>query len=1084
MEIIQREIRLLNLSIEKRLPQVYIRADGESFIELVDVSVPFSDIITQLGDGMTVTGETVNMRDLYVIWATKRGMDMTTMVAQAPFQVTSQQKLANVRERVFAVINKTWQYREVINIRDRIQRLELWLNDGPRVQVYDPIVTERTIAFSTPYESVTLFDKTVVSEDVPFVITDINGVPHAKLFDSGKIPYIHQWYSDRKKELYGDVNIKVLVKRTSDSYKPTDFARAYLDEARHRLYVTIAMMKKTAPVEEVIRRIRSAIPNLERIGGREGTLRATFHIVGAHFNSVLVATMIMRDTLLKYFFYVDERQSILARKEKLTLHVTIGSLRAVLSIKNVLSGKADVFSVRGRKSLINENTSLLQVKVTKVRSLEEIQSVQRIVIRLLQYYNERARVYEKLYDTFGLTTKFVPWNGSAVTQGTLGDKDSKLEMLKIADPTLFVKGYASHCQRLSQPIPISIDDVEEYRSRGFQVLKYPTKIVNEGYEQPPHNVPDYEPQYYVSADENAKYIGLKPNPIEENRDLHPYLICTYDTQYIEVLPDWSVRILQFPKRSDDATTDAFLGSGKLLPAGRSGNLTPELASLFGSGRRIGVMASSMSIIHAIAYALGDEYNADLIERKYRDMILGSVNFLIAKQEMYDLTEEEMRREFASPDTFISFSRHYRILEEYFGVHIFSFTNNGSGVEIPRFLHRYEKFTPTPDRPIIFVYRNTKQRQGVHTDPIVQYELIQLDSNEDRIPLLSDLIQRFYGSTRYEFQNNRLIAAPFIMSSLPHFEGWNIVGQYIDAAGKVRVITLEHSDQGDMISLITHGLAPFNVEVMYPVPPTAEALALFGRDTMFNHEGRTYVIYNIPSIPESTLIARKTSSVIKFIISNIQAMVNDYDETMTFTVLVDNHVYDGDEVMNFGSVHPVFTDPDNAILYYANLLPSFFTAEAAPRLILRSSQLQEGVRLYVRNFRHRISETVPEYYLYTSDFIQHSARQIVVKTVSEIERIVQVLRRERFVTQMIIYREEPYLFTHRNTPYIVQTSDSYEKAINITRMWTEEGVNPGNNPPITVEDYDVVLIDVLPPSTLPRNTIVKLGTRFASLLPLQ
>ena len=260
--------------------------------------------------------------------------------------------------------------------------------------------------------------------------------------------------------------------------------------------------------------------------------------------------------------------------------------------------------------------------------------------------------------------------------------------------------------------------------------------------------------------------------------------------------------------------------------------------------RIGSIEGSYNILYSLiksrATNIAQKHDEELIRKTNKDTYLRNLRKTIAnkvssnvcKQECYDLNKEEIYKRI-SGDDYIDPSLYYRILEEYFEIHIIVFAyifkeNTGTeeiDIDTPRHRKFIRKSYILKNRPVVVLFRTYRRV----FDKSSQLELII--GNKDSITYTYFDIEKkiltilknnemqhrlMVESTKSNINNLLTEISKVIPNSNVSIDGYatqttnyKIVSQYIDSYGKVRALTLVNGDK--KISIITDPIQPLALD---------------------------------------------------------------------------------------------------------------------------------------------------------------------------------------------------------------------------------------------------------------------------------
>ncbi len=265
---------------------------------------------------------------------------------------------------------------------------------------------------------------------------------------------------------------------------------------------------------------------------------------------------------------------------------------------------------------------------------------------------------------------------------------TNIKKLRQVDPALW--GSANYTRPVApqidlQVMPIYESEIEKYKAEGRDVIRWPVNIIGLGAEW--QTAPTIDPvtnkplrNFYTTTRKSKPHITLVKNP-GPNKKTHPMIPkCQESTSDMRVNKDWTIVLndKEKPKSKDQLKTL------KILDVGRVGPICGSLLRYMQTEKlnRMGVQRSQSSFLHCVAFANGLDSNdsedfRSLYNKPEADDIIIKIrqklsNYATAcMQENPELTLQEIEQELADPTVFLDPSKHYRAVEELYGVNIFT-----------------------------------------------------------------------------------------------------------------------------------------------------------------------------------------------------------------------------------------------------------------------------------------------------------------------------------------------------------------------------------------------------------------------------
>lgn len=346
-------------------------------------------------------------------------------------------------------------------------------------------------------------------------------------------------------------------------------------------------------------------------------------------------------------------------------------------------------------SITNQNKAVV-LKITASND-EQYNLAKFFVLRFLQDYKdnydrllaEHNRIFDNAY--FGLgKERIIPEQ----EQVNLYDDEAipNIKALRAVDPGLWSGlNYARNiAPRMNlQVMPIKETETEYYLERGREVILWPVEVT--GLSKEKQTTPSIDAEtnkplrvFYTTFSDENPYINLVENP-GKNRDMYPLVPKAQASRSKFISIDTSNWSISYFEKNKDKPTNDVLTILKPLKIDRYGNIKGNIPSYLGVDDfwRFGVTKSKSSFLHcallAVDGSIEDEnrkfaniYNTKKGEDKVRSLRKFLGNYAsVCMQENSHLTVEQVREELSNPDVFLDPSRHYRAVEEFLGINIFT-----------------------------------------------------------------------------------------------------------------------------------------------------------------------------------------------------------------------------------------------------------------------------------------------------------------------------------------------------------------------------------------------------------------------------
>lgn len=464
---------------------------------------------------------------------------------------------------------------------------------------------------------------------------------------------------------------------------------------------------------------------------------------------------------------------------------------------------------------------------------------------------------------------------------------SKIDELHRIAPDIFVKNYARKCQPTErQPLIIRPEEAQAWRQNrpvNLRGVLEPRQILPFPKEQPR--------LYLVCPDDEYPYPGVILNKALSNRHEFPYLPCCFNENQ---LTKAGSRLNQYLRGTTREAKTASRSSHvyitpKIAETDRRGSLNTILSSFLpqydpdeaGEFQRYGVPRSPNSFIHCVALALENreylsspdreqwtnDFRASLFHRQIGSRQIGGVTLQeylrpeFLRQELYDMSNEDIVRAATNNDEFFDPLLYYRALEAHFDctIYIFPYTDQDksgrriSMMHLPR--HRYfHAHPPVPGKPVILILRHWGGEANALEYP--QCELIiDQRATETRMVFGDSMNELLYGAISFvgrtiSWQIYEANSVPILTARMNIYSAINyqllfgqipVEGQVIDSAGKARLFVLAPEFGNPQQTLFSQTrifvnvlpTAPLNVpeynleNAIGRLPPYQKTIELFG-----------------------------------------------------------------------------------------------------------------------------------------------------------------------------------------------------------------------------------------------------------------
>jgi len=722
--------------------------------------------------------------------------------------------------------NEYHNYKGIPDIINKLDRLT------PIQGVDETVVISRemTYPFTAKESAIQMFDRAVVSIDIPFICISNAGRVFYKVFHSDYINLSYEYYvalTDRLKGSPPEDTISFILWKGDDKADPENPTRESLSPciiADRKVIINYDIkggMKYN--VQEKVGRT-FGITLQEPI---VGNANISFRINNLIVNSNLFQLTLETDPVMHSLLIMDE-QTVPGSSKR-------GHVYQFLNMGTVLPQPRQTPKLGIKPDLTGTIFGIQNVHDSRITYYRDL------AIKIATYYQQESKANFRDF-------KYLPWiatptvSSKSAKASNLDKSTSVLNMLKRAAPHIFINTYARRCQGDTQPLPISKEDIPKY-------LNATNPVTGKKYQVMPF--PQDKPEVNLVCTGSSPYPGITTNKLD-NKDSYPYIPCCYDASSLD---ESTGRYI--PRRDKNKSTGKnILTTNKIIQFGRLATLPYRINNLLTSINpnfnyyRAGTVYGMESILHAVLYAAVEPYRSAILSddfstvnifiNKFRQSLINHCIPEVAKQELYDYSNIQIKELLNNKDRYMDGTLVYRLLEEAlpygdgFGVNIYMFTgsltrNLKTGLQGDILMPRYKMFHTRnlrPNRPVIMLYRNWGSESDNIEEP--NYEVIvALDAEGDspQISLFDGKLGQDFNSKLYqvllqthEIQLTNVTGShtgsttnPFgVLDYEEEFRklGCTIQAQNIDGYGKCRALSL--TKQGVKFAALIAPSQPINV----------------------------------------------------------------------------------------------------------------------------------------------------------------------------------------------------------------------------------------------------------------------------------
>lgn len=558
-----------------------------------------------------------------------------------------------------------------------------------------------------------VFDAFDVSRDIPFISLIYKGRRFYKAYKH--LPPSQVWIEELDADLPDGVRFWVLNTSASKMSARTAienfYSKAEWDE-NNKIIIDLDIHSKTSEAEifrkeeEVYQKVYTALgdrisPEILRSG--QSGIKATFKVSDIEFARAAFADLVTNNRLMSSFVFFDEARKTTMLKDR---------LYARYSLKPGDKNRSILFTVT---LLPQAETPTIEVRVSKAINVQQIHAFRTVFSKLLRLYIDEREGIDAIYAALIPDYKTL----TALPQKTLKeDKKSgrRAVLLKKFNEQMFLKGpYAGECQKKFQPYPVTEEEAKVIAEDDpHKVINFPLGS-NDWYACAPR-----EPGEVKAGEKAADYPGLKETKtakFPEYRDQFPLVPCCFKVeQYTKKASEWRLYTQQVEQMRRDGVDEEEIARfyGNPIEAAEMGKKKPKnqgdigfvtktevgpdrygvlpfnlekLLSILGYQRfhkppdldiypvlRHGVLWTPDSFLHCLERAFNNDYvNLDNSQRRERILEvrneMAEVQFAIAKQELYDYSDAEIRNILGDPLSYINPDMFVTLVQKYYGERI-------------------------------------------------------------------------------------------------------------------------------------------------------------------------------------------------------------------------------------------------------------------------------------------------------------------------------------------------------------------------------------------------------------------------------
>ena len=881
--------------------------------------------------------------------------------------------------------------------------------------------------------------------------------------------------------------MKVLQKEEAMNIKPSDYTDiilASIDQDNNEKLtagMTLSTSNQYMERDQIISRFTQTIKDVGDIKVdeiEESYVNGVFYFPKHTMDKYIMSDMIMNDPLFSGLLSIDESDKASKSKASIYVHFKhpfVGEVTANITEK--ISDREDQ-SLRGKdmKELFKPGSKYIRVKVSSANNIDSVKFFQDVLSKLFKIYDANFESIQNFYK------RFIPDFGKKVS---IPSKEIRKMKLKDIAPEVFVNRYPTKCP--SQPTIIEDDEVEEAISQGKEVMKYP-QTIDEG----------FEPRNYICNHEDAKYPGLRSNPLS-NKDVVPYLPCCYEKRHSD--KKGSIYRHYFYGEDlalKDKDQQDFITTNKFVDRNNFGILPADISKVFKllsdeegyTYVRKGVLNTESSFINCVLEGLHEETgildyeDTSEIEAylyQIREELANADTAAAAKQEMYDYTIEEIMSIISNIDTYLEPRLFVGMLEKIYNCNIFVFNRNkrNGQLMLPRHLQAYYKTKNTGK--CIFIYEHTGTTNKPRCELIVKWKVGSSESSdlsyyENNDSEVAIGVNRLFRQMIQSYSLNQLIPEINFPAT------FKMIKQTIDTYGKTRMIEFEF--KGKTGTLLTTPMDPlvltpseqtsiiptkididdaiefaekYNIQLSDQIVSNSIVKELTGK--LGNVSISIPVTDTVPIPGMSTLdyglrYPENTTSELK--------RYNTYKKLARYIVEYMFWLYSKFIATSQGASIEDFIDKNVTIIpsFEYGQVNKIFSMDSGvmnnSKLVIKSEETLKRL-VYVLRLKitreqnvltkYKDRKVIDNFYTDVTDFDQYQ-NQVVLEGDESVDKWIKEQKTNYYLNDEVkIGRRVPYFFKNDlvgDQIYLAQNTNSQYDAIKIAETWYSEGYNPGED----------------------------------------
>lgn len=710
--------------------------------------------------------------------------------------------------------------------------LEDVYNDGSEIQLFDQIICDEFMPYIVYNEPVKISEGK--DSDIKFGI----GERKFKIHTSKNLAKLSAKSWTEKSKIPGTIFIKFYIGDeellySEDKNIPNiDYSEAIYYFSSNELEINF-LPSRSIDIQDLIDKILDRFTGIRFSDNiKQKKVKGYYVVDNLLVNKYFFSDFVSRDEYMNKLFYIDEYGKPFSMKERLTIHMGTEYKSTNVSI-TMSNGKlqSNIMLIRnGRREYMNKSKDYLQIKISKSKSETISLLTMEILNRFLTIYatewgkgeNEAILDWYDLYmGDFLQSYQLDELDVKKTVERKFDEKMNKLNRLKSVLPEIFSQEGSSRnlVTVKTRPLVINNEDIPKYEKMKIR-LKNGKRIPVQMMWYPPFTD---NPQFMIVADEaDHPYLGLDPNPYD-SKDIYPYVPKTYTSSgKLEI--DENHYVVNILRDKSTSASSNILTSDIIISPDGLGTVGGKIKDILLTDNlfRVGMVSSKSSLLHCIIYSLVEDEYLDMTKEEREDYILEERKRIydhlldedtdlfaeVSKQELYDYYVDDIIEMIGDPDVFLDPALFYRILEEYYDINIFTFTNSKlkdeSFLEIPRNKYFHDRPLKNNGRRNVIIYKHSKIILSRQSFP--QCELIVEDTGYERYTIFEDkqilsnfnnIIQQMTSTKVFDMEKKEYsnsYSNNFRYEDFFKVKGLYYDSQIIDLYGKMRCLNLGYKDK--------------------------------------------------------------------------------------------------------------------------------------------------------------------------------------------------------------------------------------------------------------------------------------------------